>query len=285
MNQTRYEKIRFMASEKGMRPARYCYILSQNVTDEHDFWHLLDGEIEKYRQEEQEREKMRYKSNFDSTEEDNQEDMEDETDEFDDSDTKEVFEDFEKEFERFLNKMLGIPDNQEPTVETQKELKKLYRELCMKYHPDKIGKHDARMQRIWNEIQSAYEDADIDRLRSIYFDCEIKEGKRDLSCSEIDDLILNVQRRINDLREDLFYQKKKPFYGFSVFNETQKNEFEKKIRKDMAILIREGEQQLSDLKNKINKVLHGWKPKTNMARKTKKECLDETLEQMDLFSF
>jgi len=297
MNQTRYEKIRFMASEKRMRPDRYCYVLSQNVTDDHDFWHLLDEEIEKYRQEELEREKketmyrekMRNKSNSDSTEdwqyEDDPESMWDRTDEFDDPDDEVWFDDFDKEFEKILNKMFGIPDSQEMTAETQKELKKLYRELCLKYHPDKVGKHDARLQRIWNEIQSAYEDADIDRLRSIYFDCEMKAGKRDLCSSEIDELILNVQRRINVLRDELFHQKKTPFYGFSVLNEVQKNELEKRIRKDMTILIQEGERQLSALKNKIDKVLHGWKPKTKMVKKTKEDSQNDTLEQMDLFSF
>lgn len=60
-----------------------------------------------------------------------------------------------------------------------RELKKLYRELCLQYHPDKMGVHDAKMAQTWLDIQTAYQKGNLDRLKAIRAGLDLMEGKKE----------------------------------------------------------------------------------------------------------
>ncbi|MBQ9771083.1 MAG: J domain-containing protein [Lentisphaeria bacterium] len=54
------------------------------------------------------------------------------------------------------------PEKEEP--EQAGEIKKLYRTLCLRHHPDKAGVYN---DKLWLEIQDAYEKGRVKKLREI----------------------------------------------------------------------------------------------------------------------
>lgn len=97
--------------------------------------------------------------------------------------------DFEKIFQKLFDNLLGDDDNIPEEESEVSELKKLYRELCLQYHPDRMGAHDAKTQRLWHEIQDAYVNRDLEGLRAIRSGIELESGETTLSCSEIDEIM------------------------------------------------------------------------------------------------
>ena len=117
----------------------------------------------------------------------------DEDEDIETNETSEDDDDFEKIFSKLFENLLGEDDGTPDRESKAGDLKKLYRELCLRYHPDRIGTHDAKTQRLWNEIQDAYMNHDLEGLRAIHSGIELESGKTELSCSEIDEMIFDLE--------------------------------------------------------------------------------------------
>ena len=81
---------------------------------------------------------------------------------------------------KLFDNLLGDDDNIPEEESEVSELKKLYRELCLQYHPDRMGAHDAKTQRLWHEIQDAYVNRDLEGLRAIRSGIELESGETTL---------------------------------------------------------------------------------------------------------
>ena len=127
---------------------------------------------------------------------------------------------------------MGDDDNIPEEESEVSELKKLYRELCLQYHPDRMGAHDAKTQRLWHEIQDAYVNRDLEGLRAIRSGIELESGETTLSCSEIDEMLLDIEWSIQDKRSELRVQKKTPIGGFASWTEQKRKQIAKEIKSE-----------------------------------------------------
>ena len=292
--QTRYEKIRFLARENRMAQGRYCFMLLSKVTETMDIWAVLEAELQalqesgKKTRDEEKREmdeafrKLRHTIWGDD--EDDDENMEDEFEE-DGSD------DFDEAFKQLFGNLFGDEDDSPASESESGELKRLYRELCLRYHPDKIGAHDAKTQRLWNDIQGAYQDGNLDRLRAIRAGIELESGRTELGCSEIDDMILDVEWSIQEKRSELHARKRTPLWGFAKWTALKKKQVEKEIKFEFDRDAEMAQRQLRQMEAELNRLFQ-WKPKTKTSvsakipKKTKAELRKEALADMpDLFDF
>ncbi|MHB9036476.1 MAG: J domain-containing protein [Armatimonadota bacterium] len=83
------------------------------------------------------------------------------------------------------------------------ELKQIYRELAKQVHPDLASDDDDRARRngMMAEVNQAYEDGDIDRLRKILHEWEISPEA--IKGDTIEAQLARVMRKIDQIRERL----------------------------------------------------------------------------------
>ena len=286
--QNRYEKIRFLAHESHMSKERYCFTLRSQLTSEQNFWELLEMELQRFLEsgrKTREEEKREYEKSARELRSvvfgvDEDEDIEmDETCEDDD--------DFEKIFQKLFDNLLGDDDNIPEEESEVSELKKLYRELCLQYHPDRMGAHDAKTQRLWHEIQDAYVNRDLEGLRAIRSGIELESGETTLSCSEIDEMLLDIEWSIQEKRSELRAQKKTPIWGFSSWTEQKRKQIAKEIKLEFDQNAQMTRLQLQRLKTELERLLQ-WKPKEKKRpipqKKTNAQLRNEKLADIpDLF--
>ena len=110
----------------------------------------------------------------------------------------------------------GVEEEKErEKFEPTEELKKLYKEAVLKYHPDKAPEEDKeRCTKIFVELQAAYEAGDIDRIKEILAgEHGVKDEKPGESIAErlirliqslaqIKLVVINVQQDIENLKQD-----------------------------------------------------------------------------------
>ena len=244
-----------------MSKERYCFTLRSQLTSEQNFWELLEMELQKFLEsgrktrEEEKREfeesVRKLRSAVFGNDEDEDSDM-DGTGEDDD--------DFEKLFNQLFENLFGEDDGTPDRESEASDLKKLYRELCLRYHPDRIGTHDAKTQRLWNEIQDAYVNRDLDGLRAIRSGIELESGKTDLCCSEINEMILDIEWSIKDKRSELREQKNTPIWGFASWTEQKRKEIAKLIKLEFDQNAQKTQLQLQHWEAELERLLQ-WKPK------------------------
>lgn len=286
--QSRYGIIHFLASECGISNELYCAKLLAKVTQENDFWSVLDTELQEFRDEKRKRaeEYARQRKTFEEENEhlydDDDDDFGDWNDEYDPGESDEDEDVFKHFFDELFGGML-TPGNLSSQSD-QKDIKKLYRELCLQYHPDKIGAHDANTQKIWISIQNAYQDGDLARLRTIHTGIAIDSGKTEFSCSVIDDLIMDVEWSIQETRSEIRKKKRSQFWGFFEWTQKQREHAEREIKAAFARELREAEYHLLLLEKKLERILTP-KPKPNPKIGSKREWYQKAAAQHpDLFT-
>ena len=281
----RREKLRHMAREEGMSQGNYCAYLESKVTSETDFWTVLENEIREMQEEQrkQDEEFERYCRDLDGEDGDDDEDMDCLDDDF-----EEDLDDFEEAFDEIFGngsksffKQLFDEDfleEEEPARDDGRGLKKLYRELCFRYHPDKIGEHDAKTRSQWLSIQAAYDAGDLSRLRAIHAGIELESGKTELICSDIDAMIGDIDCSISMMQFELREKKRAPYWGFSTWSEKQRKETERELagiyRSDLFM----AERELQQCEAELERMRKSCKPK-------KKKHHAPAENQPDLFSF
>lgn len=290
----RYEKIKFLAKHNKLAMGRYCFNLHSKVTEAKGFWEILEDELDALVEAERAREEALRKEEEEAHKREEEfrrahpdvffdDDGGDEWDDGDDDwDSPESL--AEKMFKEMFGHLFG-EDN--PLGEEEKadpeELKHLYRELCLLYHPDRIGTHDSKTQTVWNSIQEAYQRGDVNRLRAIRAAGELEGGNGDVSCSEMDGVIDEIDVRIYERREELRRMKREPYWGFSSWTDRKLKGVVKEIREEFAQLNCEMEYDIREIEKKINKVVR-WKPAP--PPKSRAQRMEESYgDAPDLFGF
>ena len=287
--QNRYEKICFLAHESHMSKERYCFTLRSQLTSKQNFWELLEMELQRFLEsgrKTREEEKREYEESVRKLRSavfgiDEDEDIET-------NETSEDDDDFEKIFSKLFENLLGEDDGTPDRESEAGDLKKLYRELCLRYHPDRIGTHDAKTQRLWNKIQDAYMNHDLEGLRAIHSGIELESGKTELSCSEIDEMIFDLEWSIQDKRSELRAQKKTPIWGFASWTEQKRKQIAKEIKSEFDQNAQMTRLQLQHLEAELERLLQ-WKPKEKKRpipqKKTNAQLRNEKLADIpDLFN-
>jgi hypothetical protein len=290
--QSRREKLRYMAREEGMSQGNYCAYLESKVTPEANFWAVLENEIL-----EMQEEQRCWDEDFEQycRECDDADGITEEDDDYDDDD--EIFfedDEFEDDFAGFaddIEDMFGkgarsifdrlfsdvLPAEESRSKGDDKALKKLYRELCLRYHPDKIGEHDAKTRRLWFSIQEAYQAEDLSRLRTIHAGIEIESGNAGLFCSEIDELLGDIEWSIHMTRDELRMKKSAPYWGFAAWTEKQRRKAEQELAEVFRYDVDMAEHELRQWETEISRIRNSFR-----SSKKKKRKFDTEL-QPDLF--
>ena len=113
------------------------------------------------------------------------------------------------------------PEKEEP--EQAGEIKKLYRTLCLRHHPDKTGVYN---EKLWLEIQDAYEKGSVKKLRELLKRPVAKPDDTSfgLSCEEIQSMIDALEKEFKPVRADLRSAKKSPAWDFLKWDERKREE-------------------------------------------------------------
>ena len=286
LTQMRMEKIRCMAQEEGISRREYCFYLESKVTPETDFWAVLENEIQAF-QEEQRRideEFEQYCRECDDDDDSVQIDGEFEED-FEDSD--ELGDEFDGIFGQggksiFDRLFEGLFPEEKPSKDDAKSLKKLYRELCFRYHPDKAGEHDAKTRRLWLSIQEAYDAGDMARLRAIHAGLEIESGKTELVCSDIDAMIGDVEWSIHMTRNQVREVKRSLCWGFSAWTKTRRSKAEQELTGMFKRDVEMTEEQLRQYEMELDRI-RSFRPRQKKQQQKKPRFNPEL--QPDMFEF
>lgn len=150
-----------------------------------------------------------------------------------------------------------------------------------------MGAHDAKTQRLWHEILDAYVNRDLEGLRAIRSGIELESGETTLSCSEIDEMLLDIEWSIQDKRSELRGQKKTPIWGFASWTEQKRKQIAKEIKSEFDQNAQMTRLQLQHLEAELERLLQ-WKPKEKKRpipqKKTNAQLRNEKLADIpDLF--
>lgn len=103
--------------------------------------------------------------------------------------------------------------------EADTRVRELYRMLAKKLHPDyrQEGKWDDASSRLWNELQTAYEERDLGRLEAIAAMITGEAGVRqeDLSVSRIYALCAEYRKQLRSLKRTIKIARAEPSWEFT----------------------------------------------------------------------
>ena len=135
-------------------------------------------------------------------------------------------------FERMQDKPFTPPPRKEPVIteSDSKELKKLYRTLCLRHHPDKTGYYD---ETLWLEIQNAYEIGSVRKLQELMkrpvVNPDAQQGS--LSCDDILAMTKAVEQEFKPVRAALKRAKRSIAWEFRKWPDSKRELAKELLRK------------------------------------------------------
>ncbi len=119
------------------------------------------------------------------------------------------FDEYEKQIDAQLDDLNHIMDKKFVKLPEKevKEIKKVYRQLVKKLHPDLNPKQSAYEKNLFHQATMAFNTNDLGKLKSLNYLCGDEEDS-----SQIEDLILSVtdfENKINDLKKEYPFNKEK----------------------------------------------------------------------------
>ena len=128
---------------------------------------------------------------------------------------------------------------------------------------------------------------DLEGLRAIRSGIELESGETTLSCSEIDEMLLDIEWSIQEKRSELRAQKKTPIWGFSSWTEQKRKQIAKEIKSEFDQNAQKTQLQLQHWEAELERLLQ-WKPKEKRGptpqKMTKEQLHKEMLADIpDLF--
>jgi hypothetical protein len=127
------------------------------------------------------------------------------------------------------------------------QLKKLYRQIVTRLHPDRGGKFSPLEEALWHETQTAYRAGDASALEVILARCEaVQDGVEITRCSLIVGMIRQARSSLAQLRKRLAGLKKHPSWNFSARKD--RAVMRRKILLDFELDLEEQAWRLEDMR-------------------------------------
>lgn len=178
--------------------------------------------------------------------------------------------------------------------EKLEKVKLYYRQLARKLHPDAISsalKDKAWVQKMWSEVQAAYQANNIDQLEYLLNFFAVRTSDYNyLSLSQIDSLNDHLLSQVEDIDRQIRKFKKLPAWGFSIKSDYKKiyskiaQQYEREIeiiQEDTNKFRRQYTHLDEYLKNQDQfRSYQQSKKRNNKRRRNRKNSFDS---QMDLF--
>lgn len=146
--------------------------------------------------------------------------------------------------------------HREDSKQQQLKLRDLYRKLCLRLHPDTGGQFTAETERLWHQVQDAYESKNLDRLEAIQAGLEIQIdplGKH-VSCSQLAAVVADLKHGVGSLRTMLRNARQEISWGFHSWSEKDRRKAEHRIDQDLN----RDHYTLTDELRRYEKVLEQW---------------------------
>lgn len=158
---------------------------------------------------------------------------------------KDLFESFQRTFHGFRKSDDEIPPQPPAAAETpaeaSSEIKKLYRTLCLRHHPDKTGVYN---EALWLEIQEAYEKGSLKKLRELLKQPVIKDENTSagLSGDDIQKMIFDLEQQFKPVRAKMRNAKKSWAWNFHAWTAEKR----KKAQEFITKYLKEQSAHISD---------------------------------------
>lgn len=169
----------------------------------------------------------------------------------------EELKEYYKELKSFKYKMAFSKELMEsPTVtkEELEEIKKIFRQLAKRLHPDMVGDLDAEKRLLWEKTLLAYEGNDLLTLE-VLKDIVLNElhVNNDIHIKGIDEKIKDISQKINELKE--FIDKVKSEFPFDIVDKLNDIDFINNKNKELNLEIKELKEKIEFLNTKIKNIL------------------------------
>ncbi len=161
---------------------------------------------------------------------------------------------WEAKFIDLKAKLLGsiiIEGNLMTKQETQ-EFKALYRELVKKLHPDMVEDFNDECKMLWESVQYAFKNGDLNSLRSFCYLLKTQDFNIDSTQNEIEFDILNIEMQINTLTLELKTLNNR--YPYNLVDKISDPDWVENERYRLQTHINEYLEQLKQLNNQLNKL-------------------------------
>ena len=163
-----------------------------------------------------------------------------EDDPFNERDQECPFDEEDDEARRFFESIFGDSetdsdfDGSNPFASTKQQkrkwaeeeqcIKKLYRKIIRKLHPDRAGSSTPEQQELWHAAKKAYDASDLETLQHIEANCDLLNEKliRFASISSIQSGVNFYKQTSTQIRRALRQLKKQPEWGFLSWTDKKK---------------------------------------------------------------
>lgn len=124
----------------------------------------------------------------------------------------------------------------EKTPKEQKIIKKIYRKIAHKLHPDRVGNATPEQQDLWHTAQKAYETSDFEMLQHIEASCDLFNDKllRFAPVSSIRNGIAFYKQTNTKIRRVLRQMKKELEWDFLSWTDKKKKTVLKRYTDDLS---------------------------------------------------
>jgi hypothetical protein len=146
-----------------------------------------------------------------------------------------LMDDLDDDFDGFDPDSYGTPRSGEALHKEKTTVKKLYRSIIRKLHPDRAGSSTPEQQELWHTAKKAYEWHDIETLKHIDAHCDLlnKNMIRFASISSIQSGITFYKNSNTKIRRAIRQMKAQPEWGFRSWPEKKKQQLIKRFSADI----------------------------------------------------
>ncbi|MBC7690803.1 MAG: hypothetical protein H7222_03470 [Methylotenera sp.] len=137
------------------------------------------------------------------------------------------------------------------------QIKRLYRLLARRLHPDTGSEQSRESQALWLEAQNAYECRDLPRLEALW--ATLNEHDPDsftsmISIADIQETVKQILKAVGGLKKEIRKAHKDPAWGFSLPAARKGKKVHKKIKVEIEGELSEAQDALQSLESLID----GW---------------------------
>lgn len=204
----------------------------------------------------------------------------------------------EKSFEdaqEFLNSMMddifgGVDSDfpqetltHEELQNEEKAIKKLYRKIARKLHPDKTINATPEQQELWHAAKTAYETSDIETLKHIdtHSDLFNKSHLKSASISAIRNGIAFYKETNKKIRRALRQMKYQPEWGFASWSDKKKKQIQTSLRTEMNEELQYFLTRRASIQHLVDQIR--TPPKKRAPKKKKQSSIHKKQSQFEFF--
>lgn len=170
------------------------------------------------------------------------------------------------------------------------ELKQLYRRLARRLHPDVSKADEAVTQRRWEQLQTAYDAEDLDKLRALEAICDADDTGLSikLGLANLNTWADYHQELLKPLQSAMRDAKKHPAWGFNGFEKNELIRYKKEIEVDFereCNFLKSRRLYLEDFLDSYRRMGTQGPRKAQTKQTRKKPSQNFNPEHQDEFSF